>query len=308
MNIENKIKSIIEDEVNEKSKLDYKVQEYNLQSKDKWEVIKDVIAMLNSEEAFGENKFIILGVAEKEFHVKGLEQNMRDDNEYQNLFEFINPRPQVETGQVSIQGKIIGYIYIDKANNERPYTISRDNERYHQGISFIRKGSKNDSLDDVSREKMILEKRIKQSNFHEVYQKILEQNAIMSEVIYKNKNDAGNVQIDPSNNNGEFVIGEGIYEFKIKFDVANNGVARIMNYHGIQVARIKGGADLFERYQDISFEELDFTNKLRRYGTNDLAVIVNKMGEWALITFLNIESESHGAYGDLIEFKWKIIQ
>lgn len=308
INIEDEIKNIIDNEINEKPTIDYKIQEYNLQSNDKWEVIKDVIAMLNSEEAFGESKFIILGVAEKGFYVKGLEKSMRDDNEYQNLFEFINPRPHVETGQISRQGKTIGYIFIDKNNNGRPYTISQDNERYYLGTSFIRKGTKNDSLDDISREKMILEKRIKQSNFHEVYQSILEQNAIKSEVIYQNGEDEGKKKIDPSNNNGKFVIGEGIYEFAVKFDVANNGVARIMNDYGIQVARAKGQAKLFDKHQELTFEELDFTNRLRRYDTNDLAVIVNKMGAWALIIFLNIESESHGAYNDLVSFKWKIIR
>lgn len=308
MDIENKIKNIIEEKINEKSTLDYKVQEYNLQTNDKWEILKDVIAMLNSEDAIGKDKFIILGIAEKEFYIKGLGQDMRDDNEYQNLFELISPRPQIETGQVFIKDKTIGYIFIGKNNKKRPYIVSRDNEKYCQGTSFIRKGSKNVSLDEELREKMILEKRINNSNFHKIYQEILEQNAIKSELIYTNEDMNGKEEIDPSNNNGKFVIGKGLYEFEIKFDVASDQIARIMNSYGIQVAKIKERAYFFDRYQDIDYKGLDFTNWLRSYGINDLAVIVNKMGNWALIIFSNIESEAHDGDSDLIEFKWKIIQ
>lgn len=143
---------------------------------------------------------------------------------------------------------------------------------------------------------------------NDIYQNILRQNALKSEMMYKIKDSEVNVKIDPSNNNGKFIIGEGLNEFAIKFDVAGTGVARVMNDYGIQVSRIKNKAHLFESYQDIVFEELDFTNRLRRYESNDLAVIVNKMGKIALITFINIECESHGAYSDLIEFKWKIIR
>lgn len=308
MNIENNIKDIIEDKVNEKSTLDYKVQEYNLQTNDRWEVLKDVIAMLNSDEALDKDKFIILGVADKNFYVKGLEQDMRDDNEYQNLFEFITPRPQIETGQISINSKIVGYIFIDKINKKRPYTISQDNKVFYEGASFIRKGSKNDSLDNVSREKMILKKLIEENDFDEVYQNILEQNAIKSELIYTDEKEVGKVKIDPSNNNGQFVIGKGLYKFNIKFDIATTGVARIMNDYGIQVARMKNKVDLFNSYQDINYNQLDFTNRYRRYELNDLAIIVNKTGKKALIIFLNVESEAHDADNNLIEFEWKIIR
>src|SRR5699024_197805 len=200
MNIENKIKTMIEDKVNEKSILDYKVQEYNLGTSNKWEMIKDIIAMLNSEESFGEDKFIILGVAEREFYIKGLEQDMRDDNEYQNLLELITPRPKVETGQVFINDKTIGYIFIDKNNIERPYTFSQDNEKYCKGSSFIRKGSINVSLDNEEREKMILEKYTRSSSYHKIFQDILNQNAMTSELIYKSKCNVGTKQINPSNN------------------------------------------------------------------------------------------------------------
>src|SRR5699024_1269503 len=228
------------------STIDYKVQEYNLQSDDKWEMIKDIIAMLNSEEAFGKNKYIILGVAEKEFYVKGLKQEMRDDNEYQHLFTYINPRPHVETGNMLIKNKEVGYIFIDKNNNKRqyknlykninqrphvekgnmliknkevgyifidknnhkrPYSIAEDNQKYCEGTSFIRRGSINVSLDDDTREKLTLKKYTEKGNASKTFQDILDQSLISSEVMFTNKENEGKVTIDSSNNNGEFVIG-----------------------------------------------------------------------------------------------------
>lgn len=305
--IENKIKKIINNKENEKSTLDYKVKEYNLSKNNKWEMIKDVIAMLNSNEAFGKDKFIILGITDRQFYIKGLEDGMRDDNEYQHLFESIEPRPKIETGEIIIDNKTVGYIYIDKDNNERPYAIAKDNEMYCEGASFIRKGSTNVSLDNKTRETMILKKYTEESNVDEAYQEILDKNAIKSEVLYKSKDREGHEKIDPSNNNGKFVIGEGLFEFILKFDVANNGVARIYDDYGIKISRLKNKASLFDNYQEITFMYLDFTSRYRRYETSDLAVIINKMGKHALLTFINITSESHGANSDLIEFKWKIL-
>src|SRR5699024_9737000 len=143
--------------------------------------------------------------------------------------------------------------------------------------SFIRKGSINVSLDNETREDMILEKILKRSSVNEKYQKILDQNAVKSEVIYKDINSEGENEINPSNNNGKFVIGERSYEFKIKFQAANNGVVRIYNDYGIQLARLKEKAFLFDSYQDIVFEALDFSSRTRNYRKSDLAIMVNKM-------------------------------
>src|SRR5699024_5122810 len=114
-------------------------------------------------------------------------------------------------------------------------------------------------------------------------------------------------KINPSNNNGKFTFGKGMYEFNIKFDVANNNVARIYNDYQLQVSRIKNCHNLFHNVEQLDFKKLDFSNRFRRYSTDDLAIVVNKIGKYALLVFKKIESERHGADSDIIEFKWKII-
>ena len=61
LHTEKMIRHIINQRLNEKATLDYKVQEYSAK-KFKDEALKDVIAMLNSKEALAEDKYIIFGV------------------------------------------------------------------------------------------------------------------------------------------------------------------------------------------------------------------------------------------------------
>ena len=103
MIIENKIKEILKELPNENSKLDYKSIEYTTEKKG--DLIKDILAMLNSLEAYNENKFIIFGINDNK-EIIGLEKNMFDDAHYQNIIdEYINPRPKIETGQIEYNDK-----------------------------------------------------------------------------------------------------------------------------------------------------------------------------------------------------------
>lgn len=307
MSIEKEVKQIIEEKLNENPTIDYKVEEYNLSTENKWEVLKDIIAMLNSEEAVSKNKYIILGIADQEYYIKGLNKNMRDDNEYQNLFDNINPRPHIETGTVSIDNKKIGYIFISKNNRERPYTISCSNEKYSEGTSFIRRGSVNQYLDDITRERMILEKNIGNPEGHSLYRDINQKNALKSLLKYTDNGLMGEAEFNPSNNNGIFLISESNYEFKLKFDVANRGVARIYNDYHLQISVDKGAANKFDKFNIEEISKLDYTSRYRRCSVEDLVVVINKLGKCILITFTKIESESHGADKDLIEFRWRIV-
>lgn len=309
MNTESRVKKIVYEKINEKPILDYKIQEYDLKSEKKWDLIKDVIAMLNSDEAFNEDKFIILGIEDKQLYVKGLEKEMTDDNEYQNLFNYIEPHPKIETGQVFLEDYLpIGYIFIDKNNDDRPYTVALDNEKYIKGSSFIRRGSTNVSLDNEIRETMIMKNFIKKSRVSKSYQQKLDQNAVISELMYRDDQKEGASRIDPSNNNGKFIIGENSFEFKIKFEAASIDLARIYSDYGLLVARLKGKVSLFDKYQEINFNELDFSSRTRDFGKNDLAIIINKFGYYAVLSFTYIASESHGAESDLLEFQWRILK
>lgn len=310
MEIEDKVRELLEKEINEKPTLDYKVMDYDLSSDKKFEVVKDVIAMLNSEEAYDKDKFIFLGITDRStFYIKGLEKEMRDDNEYQQIFNYINPRPNIEAGKIDIEDKIIGYIFISKSNKERPYAIAKKNAKYSQGASFIRKGSMNVPLDDQIREKLILAKYDKNpSLYNPLYKDIMTRNEVKNKLNYTDENTSGKVQIDPSNNNGLYTIGSGLFEFKLKFQVANNNLARIYNDYDLQVALLEGKASLFNgKTIQLKFEKLNFTSRTRDYQVGDLAIIINKMGKLALIIFKTIESKSHGSKADKLEFQWKIL-
>ncbi len=139
------------------------------------EFLRDVIAMLNSEHAAGEDKFIIMGVTDspRELRGIGLEQ-WRDDNEWQNLTQKISPRPDVRTGYVKYQHKFFGYIYIPRTNTEWVYeanelVASKINERVSErniiarGQAYTRNGSINEVLMADGRKKLLDKKTQHQS-------------------------------------------------------------------------------------------------------------------------------------------------
>ncbi len=65
--------------------------------------------MLNSEELMEKDKYIIIGVEDKTLSLRGIvKEEWRDDNEWQNLLDKINPRPHVQTGIVDFKDKCFG--------------------------------------------------------------------------------------------------------------------------------------------------------------------------------------------------------
>ena len=102
--------------------LDYKLIPY---VKDHYQdLIKDVIAMLNSEEGIGHKKAIIFGVSDEiPRHLEGIDSFLNnakekfDDATYQNIFDRIMPRPHITVGTVTYQGKAFGYVFMDADMN-----------------------------------------------------------------------------------------------------------------------------------------------------------------------------------------------
>ena len=130
MNIElrSELIKIIEELPSENSCLDYKLLPYG--DGDMNELIKDLCAFLNSEEAYGKNKFIIIGINDKKY-LHGLTNvPMQDDRFYQQAADKIFPRPSIETGTFKHKIKGLeyefGYIYISKDNLDRVYEINED--------------------------------------------------------------------------------------------------------------------------------------------------------------------------------------
>lgn len=137
--------------------LDYKEIPY---LKDHYQdLMKDVIAMLNSEEGIGHKKAIIFGVSDeippRLLGIDSFLANARekfDDANYQNIFDRITPRPHITVGTVTYQGKAFGYVFMDDDLNrewiyeaKETYVSKSPTEKYaiFMGQAFTRRGSKN---------------------------------------------------------------------------------------------------------------------------------------------------------------------
>lgn len=137
--------------------LDYKEIPY---LKDHYhDLIKDVIAMLNSEEGIGCNKAIIFGVSDNNprdlIGIGSFLANVTekfDDATYQTVFDRITPRPHITVGTVTYQGQTFGYAFMDAdMNREWIYEVketfisksSPTKSGVFMGQAFTRRGSKN---------------------------------------------------------------------------------------------------------------------------------------------------------------------
>ncbi|HDG3442467.1 MULTISPECIES: ATP-binding protein [Staphylococcus] len=315
---ENKIKEILKTLPNENSKLDYKLKEYATEKKG--DLIKDILAMLNSLEAYNENKFIVFGINDNK-EIIGLEKNMFDDAHYQNIIdEYINPRPKIETGQIEYNDEKIGYIAINSNNLETPYELKKElrikksKSSLSKGLSFIRKGSTNTPIIQEEREKLILKKTEKNPNNKNLFTALNQKNHAIEEIYYKDNKKSGRKKLDPSNNNGRFTIGELSYEFEMILDVASNEIARIMKTDTIKVARIKNYKDndiYYELQENLKspnevVKKLDTSSRSRDFTLKDLGILINKHGRIAEIFFKEIKSESHGSEENIVEIEWNI--
>lgn len=305
LHTEEMVRTLITQKANEKATLDYKVQEYN-DKKLKDEVLKDVIAMLNSKEALVEDKYIIFGVNDKKMLI-GLNSEFRDDNEYQAIFNSINPRPYIETGTIEIENKSVGYIHIKKENKEWPYEIGKDTDKYTSGTSFIRIGSTTSRMTQQQRDELTLKKYESNGIHHPLFQEIEKQNIIKDKISYTDEGKEGKGQFNPSLNNGKYTVGKGLHEFILNFDVATNDVARVFNTHGIKVARLKNGKELWDNLAELMSAEPDFTNSYARCTYDDLVYLVNSKGVKMLLKVTQVDSEPHGRPEDKIVFEWKIL-
>lgn len=141
-----KLYAILNELPDENSYLDYKEIPYL--DKQRTEFIRDLCAFLNSNESYGEDKFIILGVTNDK-QLKGINNvPMQDDCWYQNLANYIFPRPSIKTGtfkyKVNEDENDFGYILIYGTNTDRIYEINR------QAYYGPEKPSSNDEKEEYS--------------------------------------------------------------------------------------------------------------------------------------------------------------
>ncbi len=162
--------------------LDYKEVPY--MTNKKHDFIKDVIAMLNSEEAYAKDKVIVVGVVDQNKFLNGIDvQQWTDDNIFQNWIDNIKPRPSVQTGTVEYEGKTFGYIFISKENIKRIYEVNKTvigeknmqasaKAGVYQGQAFTRQGSRNSILMQNEREEIIKKKIRPDDKEHIAYRSV----------------------------------------------------------------------------------------------------------------------------------------
>lgn len=307
--MEDSVKDVIRNKISEKNWLDYKVKEYEISPKSRSSLFKEVIGMLNSEESYGRDKFIIMGIEDESLYQVGIE-NPRDDNEYQDEFDNIKPRPKIEKGEIRIDDKTISYLAIFNDNNERPYVMKNDVslEKYSlsQGASFIRRGTANYPLKEEKRYNI----KFKTMKYKPGKTKIIQQiNAAirLKEFDYQDENLAGERTINPSQNNGKFNIGYNEFNFPIKFQSASNSTGRIYSDYGnIKVGKISNRVNLIETFNQ-STDQIDFSSRVVDIYSDEVGVAVNEYGKIVFIEFLYVESQGHGKPEDKITFNWQIV-
>lgn len=155
---------------NENSKIEFK-RTLDISTKEnKAELIKDVIAIANSELINDPIGYYIIGVEHKQFF--DISSLQLDDATLQQVINSKCYKPvDFQYRQIHIQGRTIGVIVIPKSG-ERPHLVSRDyfdshgNKLLQKGTCFIRKGSSTDiatreDLDSMYDER--IQKRVQES-------------------------------------------------------------------------------------------------------------------------------------------------
>ena len=172
--IEDKVKHIIEELPSEASGLDYKLYPYDIKQ-DKVNFLKDIIAMLNSEADIGEDKFIIIGIEDKNKYKNGIDkQTWHDDNEWQHLVEKISSKPLIYSGTVDCDDKTFGYFCISKDNTDYVYELKDKVEQksennkikiISEGQAFFRQNSQNVVLFEEDRRRLLEKASILKLNY-----------------------------------------------------------------------------------------------------------------------------------------------
>lgn len=163
--VEDSVIEILEKRPSECSYIDYKLTPYTKAKNH--EFVRDIIAMLNSEEAIGKDKYIVIGIEDSKRELCGIDYNQwRDDNEYQNLLKKITPRPMVQSGTVTYEKLVFGYFFISADNTEWIYEVGEtvignkedriaEKNGAYKGQAFTRMGSRKTILMNEGRKKLL---------------------------------------------------------------------------------------------------------------------------------------------------------
>lgn len=274
--IDDKVKELLEKLPSEGPEIDYKVilyQKYFNQT-----FLRDVIAMLNCEAAMGKDKFIIFGVSDSRER-KGIDkEKWRDDNEFQNLVKFINPRPDVRTGLVEFDEKYFGYIFISASNDEwiyestKTYTdegCSKESNIVIRCQAFTRVGSRNDIMTEKNRRHLLEQKNLylssQKNNMDTIDSNYLWVVALFGRWSEKNSADMEEIEIVSGVKASIFIedIRKLYYKMPSIFSFSD-GIWRVKDHQGLLIAQAE---HIFDDHIEKIFESIRrcFSDVDRKY-------------------------------------------
>lgn len=127
---------------------------------------------------------------------------------------------------------------------------------------------------------------------------------------YRRPQDEGIACFDYSNNNGLFILGDGVSMFGTKWSKASGTSIHVYNNHssieGIAIA--KGVNNIDEISDALSY---DYSSRLRTLsldGKHEIIVFKNINGMFAAVKLLSIKDDSRGDDKDEVRFEYRILK
>lgn len=122
---------------------------------------------------------------------------------------------------------------------------------------------------------------------------------------YSSNNLQGQVTFDYTNNDGRFVVGEGLFLFETKWSSASKiSVHAYSDAQGIDCIAIAKGATAIDQVDDVS--ALDFTSRARTVNVGEVLILKNINGFYAAIRVLDVKVEKQGDEFDELTFEYAI--
>ena len=205
----------------------------------KFSLIKDIISFENCREH--NDKYLIFGVEDKTFKIKGLSGEMPDISEIQSLLNmYIEPNVDIEIGTKIIKAKKIKYIKIKNCTN-KPYIIKKSylkngKTELREGEIYIRKNATN----SIATRNDLIQMFMERENFFA----IINQVDILSKMVLllielKNETsqivDVTKIAFRIINNQQEFSVNKGYlynnnHKIKSKLCIDKNNIIRVLPY------------------------------------------------------------------------------
>ncbi len=114
----------------------------------------------------------------------------------------------------------------------------------------------------------------------------------------------GEVSFNYSNHNGRFIIGKGVYEFETAWSKASGQSIHIYN----DPPSISGVAITSLRVEEIvDASKLDMSSRSRTVDENQIAVVKNSNGFYAVLEIIDIQDDSRGDSEDKLSFRYVIL-